>query len=189
MYLYHSTTLEQKYLGLSWYSTARSHAQYLANKHGISLAKAAGVISALSPNNKWERNLLDADLFIQFPSLATKVCTYTANRIKALKILAVDNDSLIIEILGGTKTKSFYHNILNEESDMVTVDLWMYRAAELSMSNKNYKIISNAIIELAMYQGLKPYQVQAILWGGIRDQSINKVSVAVTNNITASIAS
>lgn len=174
--LFNESTTEQRHLGLNWYLRANGAAKRISKLTGVSIPKVCGVISALSPNNKWERNLFDAELFINNPSLETKVCTYTANRVKALKILGTPNDSDIINILGGTKTKSFYSNILNKNSETVTVDLWMYRAAELSMSDKNYKLISGVITELAAMVNLKPYQVQAVLWGVIRDRQTKAAS-------------
>lgn len=182
--IFSNASASQRSIGLNWYLDAHK----IAKKHGISHNKACGVISALSPNNKWNRNILDADKFIKEPSLETKACTYTVNRVKALKILSIENDSDISSILGGTKTKSFYDNILNKNSEMVTVDLWMYRAAELPMSNKNYKLISDSIRSISSVVKLKPYQVQAILWVVIRDSTSNKV-VTNAEKITVSIAS
>lgn len=174
--LYKEATPENHREGMIWYHQARSHAKRLSLKHNVPLRKVVGIISALSPNNKWHRNLLDADLFLDKPLLETKVCTYTDNRIKAIKILSLRPDQDIQDILGGTKTKSFYDNILNENSQMITVDLWMYRAVGLEMSVKNYQIISDAIKLIADNTfHKKGYIVQATLWTVIRNKSLSEI--------------
>ena len=173
--LYNKATFKQRHLGNLWYNQANLDAQNIQCKLSndgilVELPKVIGVISALSPNNKWERNLLDAELLIRKPLLMTKVCTYTANRVKALQILGSDNDK-ILSILGGRKTKSFYNNILNPFSDdSVTVDLWMYRGAELKQSPKNYELISDITKGIASLQSnVLPHQVQATIWSVLRN--------------------
>ena len=55
-----SATPEQRYNGLRWYNEAQDWSKYLSDTFGIDRYKTAGAISALSPNNKWERNKVDA---------------------------------------------------------------------------------------------------------------------------------
>lgn len=55
-----ATEAEHKH-GTTWYAKAQSHAQRIADKHVVPLRVVVGVIAALSPNNKWERNVTDAD--------------------------------------------------------------------------------------------------------------------------------
>jgi len=50
---------------LGWYEEAMQFADYISITFNISKVVAAGVISALSPNNKWERNKIDAFNLIQ----------------------------------------------------------------------------------------------------------------------------
>ena len=44
--------------GQSWYKNANLEANKIAKKHNLDVLKVSGVISALSPRNKWKRNLL-----------------------------------------------------------------------------------------------------------------------------------
>src|ERR1051326_4561931 len=46
--------------GFAWYGQAREQARSLASEFGISLKTACDVIAALSPNNRWTRNVADA---------------------------------------------------------------------------------------------------------------------------------
>ena len=58
-------------------------------------AIVVGVLSALSPNNKWERNVIDdtENMCVAYksdiPLDDVKVCTYNANKQKAIKILGI----------------------------------------------------------------------------------------------------
>lgn len=168
--LYSKATIEQRHHGNNWYYKAYLYAKKLANKYELPIYKVVGIISALSPNNKWERNLLDAELFLENPLLETKVCTYTDNRIKAQKIYGSNSAREVYNILGGRKTKSFYENILrHDNSKKVTVDLWIFRAGELPNTAKNYQLLEEVIQDLAKIYSKKPHQVQAVIWGVIRD--------------------
>ena len=58
-----ATDLE-KINGVQWYNVAQNASGAMAERYGISLETVAGVVAALSPNNRWERNLRDADNLI-----------------------------------------------------------------------------------------------------------------------------
>ena len=115
--IYQLATLTEKQDGVAWYPNARQIARVLASKHGIHPAEAAGVIAALSPRNRWERNVQDADSLIAAfqaggaeQAMLTKVCTFGANKAKAIRILAagVLTDADVLAILSGPKLKEFY---------------------------------------------------------------------------------
>lgn len=106
--------------GAGWYSTANDAALIMAERYSVSLEIAAGVIAALSPNNRWERNLTDANSMIRAYSIgghsaaeSIKVGTYNANKIKALAILSGDD---CLQILGGLKVRAFYDCIIGGDS-------------------------------------------------------------------------
>lgn len=170
-------TSEQINAGENWYWLAHAHACELAQQYKLSLVKVAGIIAALSPNNKWERNLTDTGLFLETPSIDTKVCTYKANRVKALAIYELDHDDDamlfvdVMTILGGRKTRSFFSNIYDPlASTAVTVDLWMFRACEVKNTAKNYMAIEQAVLELSINTGWSPHAIQAIIWSVIREE-------------------
>lgn len=110
--------------GVEWYHAANKAAAIMAHRYGVTMKTAAGVIAALSPNNRWERNLSDADSMIRAHSTgdynaadSIKVGTYNANKIKALKILSGDD---CLQVLGGLKVRAFYDCIIG--GDSVCVD-------------------------------------------------------------------
>ena len=78
--------------GKEWYANANAYACALAIQYNIHVETAAGVIAALSPNNRWTRNLIDAEALIKVYSHGgdprdVKVATFNKNKAKAIAIL------------------------------------------------------------------------------------------------------
>lgn len=156
----------------TWYITIHRHCKVLSEMHKIPYWKVAGIISALSPNNKFKRNLLDAENLIKYGA-NVKVCTYNENKEKALKILAAKNVSEVYEVFKGRKTLSFFDNIVNPRSNRVTVDVWMIRVFNLqgSLTPKRYGIIEKAIQDYAAKINVLPMELQAMLWVAQRGEA------------------
>lgn len=155
--------------GYHWYAKAYQIAESISLEFQLPLFKVVGVMAALSPNNKWERNIKDTKLFLDSPRLETKVCTFKGQRLKALQILVAHSELQVEQILNGRKTISFFNNILHfNNNKVVTVDLWMFRIAELPTSKPNYEMISKAVKSVAAKNNLLPHQLQAIVWGVVR---------------------
>ena len=157
-------------IGLTWYQRAHNECLLLSQVFEVPLPKVVGIVAALSPNNKWKRNIHDAWNFLDKPSLDTKVCTFMNQRKKALEILSCNgSDSRIMAILKGDKTKNFYQNILYyDKSDVVTVDTWAYRSVDMKPSKKNFQVVAQVYREVAQDLNLRPHQVQAVVWGVVR---------------------
>ena len=106
--------------GQRWYSESYEIAKRIALLHDLSPVRVSAVIAALSPNNRWERNIQDAENVITAfvhgedqDVLEVKCCTYTANKLKALAILK--SESLDYEdILKGPKVIEFFHCITED---------------------------------------------------------------------------
>ena len=92
-------TSQEVQLGTDWYPSAYKIAVRLAGKYRIPTETAAGVIAALSPSNRWERNIVDAEALIKvFKAGATrdevlhpkhpiiKVCTYLGQHQRSLEL-------------------------------------------------------------------------------------------------------
>jgi len=115
--IYQLATLTEQQDGITWYPAADQIAISLADRHEVSEAQAIGVIAALSPRNRWERNVEDADRLIAAyiaggaeQAMLTKVCTFTNNKAKAVKILALSRAAdlgSVLEILSGPKLREF----------------------------------------------------------------------------------
>ena len=167
--------------GLSWYRDANTFADNLANEYNISRLKVHGVIASLSPRNRWERNMQDAESMVKVYSaggtfddlMELKVCTFNANKIKAAEILNLNcaSDTEIKAILKGPKMIEFYHCI--QELADVTIDghaysVWVGDRITLanipSIGVKLRKTIKADYKLAAKNLGLEPYELQAITW-------------------------
>jgi len=171
--------------GLEWYNRANRVAASIASAHGISLETAAGVIAALSPNNRWERNIVDAENIIRVYAIAgaeeaqnVKVCTYGKMKDKAIQILESPTMAHHEDILNGRKITAFYRCIIGCQ-DAVCIDGHAYSiwfGDRLTMKNvpnigkKLYAEICDDYVEAAeiltgsRFENLTAYEVQAITW-------------------------
>ena len=162
--------------GLSWYYKARMRCTGIAEKHGVSMNLVASVVAALSPRNRWTRNLVDAENIIDhvFNGADLKLCaTYNTMRDKALKLCNVNlSHTDRLKILNGRKIQSFYLNIIGDDS-RVTVDSWIslaysgkYKAVKKrkALTLGRYKTIEQDFLSLAKKYNRKSYQIQAICW-------------------------
>lgn len=167
--------------GANWYATAQEAAATMAKRYGVSLDTVAGVVAALSPNNRWERNLRDADNLIAAytlggpgDALGVKTSTYGKNKAKALAILQGADP---LEALGGLKVRAFYGCIIG--ANAVCIDGHAYaiwRGERISTSStpkisaKLYaSIVADYVKATDTINGVlggqyQPFQVQAITW-------------------------
>jgi hypothetical protein len=124
---YHAATTVERVEGTEWYPTALKLCTSIAKDCGLPVATVVGVCAAISPNNKWDRNITDTENLCRAYALgldisAVKVATYNSNKAKAIAILeCVDDRELHLAILSGQKVKAFYLSILGEP-DAVCVD-------------------------------------------------------------------
>ena len=159
-------TPSQIQAGTRWYSEAATIADAIDEPR----FRTIGALAALSPRNKWERNIKDT-VAVYLDGRSARVATFGACREKAVQCFQADSPAEVESILGGRKTISFFNNILNQQSRIVCVDVWMWRACGFLEpgSNLDYTIIEQAVIDIADWVGILPCQVQAILWGVTRD--------------------
>ena len=173
--------------GKEWYARAHRFGVQLIAAYDITMGQAVGVIAALSPNNKWERNCADADrlinAYLSDHNLSmTKVCTYNTNKQKAIKILSLDTESLdneaIVSILNGRKITAFYRSIMGDPN-AVCVDGHAYsvfigqRIPTTKTPNigkglyetiqRAYCLVADRSFDICGHK-LTPTQVQAVTW-------------------------
>lgn len=157
---------------LDWYFILNDYAKNLAERNNITLIQAAGIISALSPMITFQTNLRDAERFAATRRL-DNLATYMVQRKKALAIIGVKTEEEVLKILGGNKTKAFFLNILKPETSQdVTIDSWMIKFFGFkSITPKRYRQASEVIAKIASEMALKPHQVQALIWVGMRGKA------------------
>jgi len=169
--------------GMRWYDRANDQAIKLAASAGIAVSTAAGVIAALSPNNAWDRNLIDAYNIVRSyvehgrdDATLVKVGTYGLNKDKAIRILDGTDPW---DAIGGLKVRSFFRLILDPLADDVCIDghaysIWKGERVATSkvpkITAKLYAQIQQDYRECAsIVSGIKgqkvtPSQLQAITW-------------------------
>ena len=175
---------DQRAGGMAWYSKAQCAAYDIAAKYDIAVYIVVAVISALSPNNKWLRNLSNADAligaFLRGDGIdAVKVSTYHKMKQKAWDILAARPDyDTAKAMLKGQKITSFFCDIMGEFN--VTIDGHARNIAyaekvgltddRTNIGKLEYRALQAAYEEAARQLGLMPYQLQAITWRVWRDR-------------------
>jgi len=166
--------------GKSWYQNARQASIELSGRYGINAMTAAGVIAALSPRNKWNRNLIDAENLINVFCTAgadacseVKVCTFGKNKAKAIAILELNSLELDANesILSGPKLKEFFRCIVGQDDvciDGHAYSIWFGDRITLanvpSIGVKLRRQIKTDYLAVAEHNNLTGYEVQAITW-------------------------
>ena len=179
-------TSQEVQLGCDWYRSALNIAGRISDKYGLPTETVAGVIAALSPNNRWERNIIDAEAIIKCWAaggtdedvLAVKCCTYPLMRQKALDILT--RDIPIVEILNGPKLIEFFNCITNPMLNDLCIDghaysIWLgqrvvmkdvpnIKAKKLRSQIKTDYRDATAFINDDLNESFTPADIQAITW-------------------------
>ena len=167
--------------GRAWYDQADLACRAIAETYNVEGGhqRVAAIIAALSPNNRWDRNVRDAEALIKAYTFgadldAIKVSTYSKNKNKAIRIL---NGEAIEDVLGGLKVIAFYNCISG--GDDVCVDghafsIWTGQRISTTKTPKispklygqiahDYRIATFTINKITG-DCLIPSQVQAITW-------------------------
>lgn len=189
--IYSEATNIEKENGVKWYKEAREFCHNQAKEYGVSLEVVVGVLSALSPRNKWNRNLIDTVAVLEAVRQgkgpeSVKVCTFNSNKQKAFDIVTGHAPNLIKK---SNKTAAFFDNILFENSEAVTVDVWAFgvymgiRIPARSFTNKQYKEVADTYIDAAKKVGIKAYELQAVCWGVFQRLSKNSKQIPLSGLI------
>ena len=160
--------------GLQWYKQANEICVDIAIKYNTTTFIASGVISALSPRNKWDKNIIDA--YAVFEAIKNnvkptdlKVSTFHTNKFKAFAIanglVEITTDSL--------KTYSFCQNIAHLNNDFITVDVWHLRACfnktMASVGTLAYEQLRKLTLKKANEVGMNGFEYQAIVWNSVKN--------------------
>ena len=188
--IYNLSTPAERRRGLAWYATAFTDCERIANQFGLPVNIVAGVVSALSPNNKWERNIENAhvliDAFFKGDNITDfKVSTYNPMKDKAWQILNAMNpkdnptmsDDEIAKVLNGQKIISFFRCILGYDTCCIDGHAkGIYEGKRFGLtspknhiSKKYYKQLQDAYVEAGSKitfrkKNLRAFEIQAITW-------------------------
>lgn len=164
--------------GMTWYHQARCECQKIADQQKMPLHIVVGVVAALSPNNKWDRNITNAaDLIAAYMAgdhmESVKVSTYHKMKEKAWGILEMMPDQHETKVLlNGQKIVSFYGNIMGD--DGCTIDGHARNIAygervgltddKTNIGKKEYAVLQDMYRQAASQCDIKAYEMQAITW-------------------------
>lgn len=184
--IYQLASATERINGKAWYPTANAIAEHLAETYNIRKTCVIAVISALSPRNKWNRNVLDSESLINAyvdggseQAVLTKVCTFGANKAKAVKALELDSSrgedgvdfDEILALLSGPKLREFASCI--HGLDDVTIDghAWcIHQGGRVSLKDvpaigvRFRREIKEDYRTAASELGLRASELQAITW-------------------------
>jgi hypothetical protein len=195
---YASATAEERQQGLVWYSNAYWFAHVLADRYGVGVDIAAGVIAAISPNTHWAQNKRDAEKLIaawkRSPRAAARarLATYGANKRKAIRMLNHGRPELEFSSNSGPKTWNFWRNLLGDGTS-VTVDRHAYSIATgtryspdsmPSLTAKRYRETAEAYRAVARELGLEPMQLQAVTWVAWHRDESKREKLASNSSVT-----
>jgi hypothetical protein len=171
-----STTIERQ-KGKDWYTQASRYIRAIAERYNCTEEAIAGVVAALSPNTKWEKNLEAAEKLVHAYTYGTPLQTlrlpcYKKNVMKAWDILHGESP---LNVLGGLKVRSFYLCLSNTSifNQHVCIDGHAYCVAHgLRLGVKQVpRVTPNLYYSLAGdYQIVakllraRPCELQAITW-------------------------
>ena len=177
--VFSQATQDELQHGLDWYADAKLACQTMADAYELPLAIVVGVVAALSPTNRWERNLIDADNMLQtFTSGGyvedTAPCTYKTMRNKAWLILsngvAQDVDA-IAKTLNGPKITDFFLCIMGQDVCVIDGHAWCIANADRrtmqevpSIGKKLRKELQSAYSKAGKRHGMTAFQMQAATW-------------------------
>ena len=156
--------------GMEWYSNAHKFALSLSQD----VRKAAGVIAALSPRQRWETNMKGAvkifRAFDNHSSIVPNVGGVYKNVDKAWRIVNGEDPEVVLVSTNPKKyykVRRFFRNILGEQN-LVTID---YLTARVALDNtpeyvtgKLYLEIEKRFQKIAEKLKLPPRELQAICW-------------------------
>ena len=181
--IYDMATPEEVREGVVWYAQALAACKRISIDNGLPLNTVVGVTAALSPNNKWTRNIVNArdmiEAYVKGDSIESfKVSTYTKMKEKAWSILDCSrvSDLEIIEILKGQKIISFFENIMGYDGCTIDGHARNIAYAErigltgaIYIGKKEYKILQEEYVKAASMRTtngrpLKAFEMQAVTW-------------------------
>lgn len=168
---YHKANAAEICDGQLWYRDRNCEANRLAEENGLTIRQTAGIIAAVSPGLRWEKNVECAERIIRGESLnGLGVRWYNGVR-KAERILAGHDPDVVLK---GNKVRAFASCIVNpSDSVAVCIDghayaIWCGRRIPLDdvppLNNRLYHRIAGDYVFVAKVLSIRPCQLQAVTW-------------------------
>lgn len=166
-YWFNRTSSQLIYDYSQWYYTTKEWCENTAIEYNIETNKVAGILSALSVMKEFSHN---QKLVKQF--LECQTCGHMGSALlKANLIYGLENSSnaIIMNILNGRKTSSFFHNIMYPgSSEYLTVDFRMWKFFKKDewkhITPKRYDEMEKVFQETSLDMKISVPSLQAVCW-------------------------
>ena len=169
----------------NWYPIAHKWCADVASAYGLTVSQVAGITAAMSPQISWDKNKLQTILLIQKKRNNEALVGLMAYRANVAKAERIYNGENALDVLGGKKVRSFYGNLMLDDST-VTIDrhalhIALYgtgneeKSGSITPTAKLYDIAQDAYKTAARILGITPYSLQSITWT-FKAQNNGKVS-------------
>jgi hypothetical protein len=167
--VYRLATQDEIARGMQWYPLVHNIIVNWAETFGRSIANVACIVAALSPQLRWDRNLIIAAdaLRGRKSSIGGVLPTNLRKAIAIRDDYATDMAGYFIH---GCKVRCFAANLAGN-FDTVTADTHATQIAAGDVRNtlrvdtwKRYEPVANAFVTAARRGKLKPAEIQAITW-------------------------
>ena len=184
--VYDLATSDQIDRGIRWYEHAHNWVQHTATCFELPFHIVAAITAALSVNNKWEWNKRDVVYLLNQIRSGNRdprkmnITTFKQQIWTAIGIYDYQDATL----LSGQKVVQFYNDIMNPmqvNEEVVTVDIWAYRAWVFNSKSKVptlhanlYNTISADYLKGAEELDLLPREFQAVVWLVVRNAGRGK---------------
>ena len=158
----------------NWYPIAHKWCADVASAYGLTVSQVAGITAAMSPQISWDKNKLQTILLIQKMRNNEELTGLMAYKVNVNKAARIYNGENALDVLGGKKVRSFYGNLMLDDST-VTIDrhalhIALYgtaneeKSGSITPTDKLYDIAQNAYATAAKILGVTPYSLQSITW-------------------------
>lgn len=175
--VYNQATADEREQGLYWYQTAHNDAQVIADRHGVTVSQAAGVIAAISPGLEWGLNLIQADEFIKAYKAGSKlpmIGVYGRKNMTKAKQILYGKEVYDALPTTGPKTYAFFRCIEGSQgTSLVVIDRHAKCLAYYQLTDRDkfsavrlgeYDYLVRHYRHVAEQLDLIPHQLQAITW-------------------------
>lgn len=171
--------------GKAWYPVAGDIASVIADQYGLTKSTVIACCAALSPRNRWERNVLDTETLIAayvasgpVQAALTRVCTFRANKAKAIRVLEHESNAEeavrwddLQAILSGPKLREFADCISGRDNCTIDGHAWcIWQGSRVTLADvpaigvRLRREIKLDYSQAAEDLGLKASELQAITW-------------------------
>lgn len=170
-----------KKVSSSWYEDTSLYLKELANQYNLPIRFVAATFSALSPQQRFEQNKKNLEHYLKTGHV--KHTSRQARKIEMMKeileqISESEQDIYFMKILGGDKTKNFFHNLVYPKtSPCPTLDVWMIKGLvdwnKRTLTKKQYKTVSEIFIQKSLEYKIPVTILQSKIWIKIRNHGKN----------------